>query len=195
MKRTFAVLTVLLMLPLTGMIALARQEDQPQRPPSLAEVARQQRARRQQQLRSGETITTEVAAAVRPGSKLSITGVRTPEASPSDTTTPEGEAPASGTPPAGNSEEAWRARFDDARANINRIENLLQLHDEELTELNNQLLTRSDIYNREGQLTPMITAKQDEIAQTRQALVEANQALQQLQTELRQAGLPAGWAR
>lgn len=199
MKRTLAVLTVLLMLPLAGPIALAQgEQDQPQ-PPSLADVARQQRALRRQGARSGETITTEVASAVRPGSKLSITGVRAPETS-SDTTTPatpegSGETPTAGTPPGADSEQAWRARFANARAEITRTENQLQLHEQELTELSNQLLTRDDIYNREGQIAPLITAKQEEIAQRREQLAEANQALQQLQTDLRRAGLPAGWAR
>jgi predicted RNase H-like nuclease (RuvC/YqgF family) len=104
-------------------------------------------------------------------------------ASPLDTATPDA------------SEATWRAAFEAAREEIRRAEDRIVLGEQELTELNNQLLTRSDIYNREYQLAPMIAAKQQEIAQARDRLVEASQAIEQLQSNLRRAGLPAGWAR
>lgn len=196
MKRISTVLSVLLMLPLTGAFARSQgQVDQDGQPLSLAEVARQQRALRRQRPQSGETITTEVASALRPGSKLSITGVRAAPAPQPDTTAPAPNQTGETSPEASSEEQIWRARFADAQAEITRLENQLLLHQEELSELNNQLLSRDDIYNRDGQLRPRITEKQGEISTTVEELTEANQALQQLQTELRQAGLPPGWAR
>lgn len=196
MKRTLAVLTVLLMLPFAGTLARSQgQQDQNGQPPSLADVARQQRELRRQSPRNGETITTEVASALRPGSKLSIAGVRAPATPSPDTTAPAPSQTGEASSEASNPEQAWRARFADARTVITRLENQLQLRQEELSELNSQLLSRDDIYNRDGQLRPRITEKQGEISQTIEELAGASQALQQLQTELRQAGLPAGWAR
>ena len=62
-------------------------------------------------------------------------------------------------------------------------------------ELNSQLLTRSDIYNREYQLAPVIAAKETEVTEVRERLFLANQDLAALTTELRRAGQPAGWGR
>jgi len=167
---------------------------------SLSEVARQERERRSQQADGGRTITTETVAAPRPGSSLTVAGVPRPaEPAGEEDAGPEpagAAAPAEEAVPArGDDEAAWRARFAEAREEIARADARLALSEQELADLNNQLLTRSDIYNREYQLGPMIVARQAEIDAGRQQVAEANQALERLSTELRRAGLPAGWGR
>lgn len=169
---------------------------------SVVDLARQQREARSRRSQAGPLITTEAAKALRPGATLSIAG----SVSPSDagtTETPSGQpagqtgdgAPARETTSRSEEEQVWRAAFAEVREQIQRAEARIELGEQELQELNVQLLTRSDIYNREVQIPPMIEAKEVEIAGARNRLEEANQALRQLQTDLRQAGLPAGWGR
>jgi len=192
MKRVRA---ILLILPLTVVTAGAQ---------SLADLARQQREARDQGRRSQRTITTEAATARRPGT-LSIAGAVAPS-EPEESTaqagppagTPEDAAPVRPgipIPAPDDPEETWRAAFAEARREITRAQNSMLLGQAEILDLNNQLLNRTDIYNREYQLAPMITAKEQEIEGAQRQLNDATQALDQLQSELRRAGLPAGWAR
>lgn len=184
----------------------------------LADLARQQRAGRSETRASEGKITTEAAAVSRPGAHLSVAGTTTvpateevaaveapsadqSEATGAQATGPEqpaatdGEEEASGEVALPDTEEAWRGRFADARTEITRAEQQLSLAEQELGELNNQLLTRSDIYNREYQLLPAITAKQEEVRLARERLGDANQDLERMRTDLRRKGLPAGWGR
>ena len=65
----------------------------------------------------------------------------------------------------------------------------------ELNQLNLDLLTRSDIFNREGQLAPLIDAKNKELAASEKAIIAARQKVTQLEDELRRSGAPIGWSR
>jgi chromosome segregation ATPase len=127
-----------------------------------------------------------------------------PDAPAPADTTPSPETPADSAEPEdgpvdpaalGDDEQAWRAAFADARAEVERTRNRLELLQLELSDLNNQLLTRSDIYNREYQIQPLITAKEGEIREAQRALGDANQAVEALSTTLQRADLPLGWAR
>ena len=62
---------------------------------------------------------------------------------------------------------AWRDAFKQARDDVKRAEDRAQVLQLELNKLNMDLLTRSDIYNREGQLNPLIDAKNKELAEGR----------------------------
>jgi hypothetical protein len=102
-----------------------------------------------------------------------------------------GEAPVVG----GRTEVLWRQAFAEAREEIGRAEDRLELAEQELQALDRRLLTESSLYNREGQLGPIIVAKREEIAAAEGRVQEANAALEALRTELRTAGGPPGWAR
>jgi hypothetical protein len=65
----------------------------------------------------------------------------------------------------------------------------------ELNKLNMDLLTRSDIYNKEGQLNPLIDAKNKELAEAERAVIAARDNVSQLEDDLRKSGAPVGWAR
>lgn len=95
----------------------------------------------------------------------------------------------------GRTEAEWREAFAAAHEEIERAEDRLTLAEQELQTLDRRLLTESSLYNREGQLGPMITAKREEIAQAEVRVRQAHAALAALQTELRTAGGPPGWAR
>lgn len=193
-------------------LGLLTASGQAQDAPSLAELARQQRAVRDQQAPADRKITTEEASVARPGSSLTLTRLPAAPAPDSEAAEPataapptedqaEGNAPqdVDGGPvdPAalGEDEQAWRDAFAAARAEVERTGNRLALLQLELSDLNNQLLTRSDIYNREYQIQPMITAKEAEIREAEQNLAAANQSLEVLSTTLGRADLPLGWGR
>jgi len=188
---------------LTGMALLILGLAVPSVSAQLGDVAREQRAARNQARQSGPRITTEGAEAPRNRASVSVAGVAAPAPTAEDDTVlvetpdsqpeavPEAASPAS----LGEDEDAWRQAFADARAEVQRSGEHVALAEEELADLNNQLLTRGDVYNREYQILPLITAKEEELAQARQHVGEANQAVQALETALRRANLPAGWAR
>ena len=64
-----------------------------------------------------------------------------------------------------------------------------------LKDLNAQLLSRSDIFNKENVLGQQITATEKELEQARKNAVQAKQKLSSLDEDMRRAGAPAGWAR
>lgn len=169
---------------------------------SIADVARQQRAERSQRGQTGPLIDTETAASSR--SVITIAGTVVPigvEEAPSEAAPAEPGAESEGAVLAnlaeqlGNDEQSWRAAFAEARADIQRVQDRIALNTEELKTLNYQLQNRTDIYDREHQIPPLIAAKQEEIAAGQRELADANQALADLQTALRRANLPAGWGR
>ena len=160
---------------------------------SLPELARQERARQGRTL-SSRIFTNETLPARR-------TPVR-PLAQPVETTPDTGAAEPSGPEPedigptaGGRTEAEWRKVFSEARDEITRSDELVELVEAQLSELNRQLLNQSDIYNREYTLGPQILAKEEELEAARQRAEGARGALPDLQEELRRAGGPAGWGR
>ena len=162
---------------------------------SLPEIARQIRAQRTQS-RTGPVFTNENIA--QAGATLANAATaRTPAAVTDSSATSDapGTEPEAEESVGGRTQQGWRDAFADARAEIARSESLAQLQGQELDALNLRLLTESSLFNREGQLTPLIAEKQAEIEATDQRIVDANQALTDLTAELRRAGGPPGWAR
>jgi hypothetical protein len=92
-------------------------------------------------------------------------------------------------------EVAWREAFKQARDTVKRAEDRAQVVQLELNKLNMDLLTRSDIYNKEGQLNPLIDAKNKELAESEKAVIAARSKLTQLEDDLSRSGAPVGWAR
>jgi hypothetical protein len=92
-------------------------------------------------------------------------------------------------------EASWRAAFSHARDAVKRAEDRVQIVQVELNKLNHDLLTRSDIFNREGQFAPLIEAKNKELADAENDLAAAREKVTQLETDLRKSGAPSGWAR
>lgn len=95
----------------------------------------------------------------------------------------------------GHDEKYWRKLFDDARAELKRAEDRVQLLDTKVKGLNTEYLTRSDIYDRENQLGPKITENERQLDDARKDVEKANQKISDLEDELHKAGGPPGWAR
>jgi hypothetical protein len=92
-------------------------------------------------------------------------------------------------------EASWRAVFKQARDDVKRAEDRSQLAQLELNKLNMDLMNRSDIFNKENQLNPLIDAKNKELAAAEKAVVDARAKVTQLEDELRRSGAPIGWSR
>ena len=154
---------------------------------TLADVARRERER-QKRLHSEVVVTN--GATTTTAASTSSTAATTPAAN--------AETPAKPTGPTdnkGHDEKYWRAQFQKARDDVKRAEEKVQLLDLRVKDLNSQLLNRSDIYNRENQLGPQITAAQMQLEDARVEAEQAKKKVTDLEDELRRAGGPPGWAR
>jgi len=151
---------------------------------TLADVARRERER-QKRLHSQVIV---------------VNGATTTTASTSSTSAapaPPAEAakPTGPTDNKGHDEKYWRAQFQKARDDVKRAEERVQILDLRVKDLNSKLLSRRDIYNRENQLRPEITAAQKELEEARAQAEQAKRKITDLEDELRRAGGPPGWSR
>ena len=149
---------------------------------SLTDVAKGERER-QKQISSTRTFTNEnIVQTERPAS-------RTAEESPAPA------EPAEEAAQGGRGEVEWRADFTDARAELTRNQDRVAVLELQLNELNRQLLSQSDMYNREARLLPQIQNTQENLEAARADVETATQAIADLRTDLRRSGAPAGWGR
>jgi len=159
---------------------------------SLGDAARQERAR--QKASTGNLKVTNETLGTAEGPPSS------PESGKTDTDATKVAAPkvddkADATAENPTDEASWRNAFSHARDAVKRAEDRVQVVQVELNKLNLDLLTRSDIFNREGQLAPLIEAKNKELADAENDLAAAREKVTQLETDLRRSGAPSGWAR
>ena len=92
-------------------------------------------------------------------------------------------------------EEIWRQMFGEARDELTRSQERLELTEQQLTDLSQRLLTDSDFFNNENILGPAIQTMRDQLVVAEARVEAANQAITDLRQELRRAGAPAGWGR
>ena len=163
---------------------------------SLGDAARQERARQKNSTGNlkvtNETLGT--AAALPPEEEAAKADATAAKAADIKEDTKKG-ADANAAAEAPHDEASWRESFKQARDAVKRAEARAQTVQLELNKLNLDLLTRSDIYNREGQLNPLIDAKNKELAESEKAVIEARENVTRLEDALNRAGAPSGWAR
>lgn len=159
-------------------------------PESLAEAARKARAAEKNAPKATMVFTNDNIPTASNG--VSVVG-QTAAESPASAQSPSGAS--SATAPSSGDEAAWRQKFADARHKIDQDKQELAVMQRELGELNvqyypnpNQALmqsiSRSDIIKKQA----AIDAKQKQLAADQQALSD-------LQDQLRKAGGDPGWAR
>ncbi len=161
---------------------------------SLPEIARQERER-QDRTASTRVFTNETLPDLRGGSTSRSLAPAVAASDEAVAEPAEQMAEDAGPRAGGSTEEQWREMFGDARAEVTRSDDRVQLLEAQLIDLNHQLLNRTDIYNREYTLGPQIQAKEEELAAARQRADDAREAVTDLGQELRRAGGPAGWGR
>ena len=186
MKATKALTLALLAMSLVSVRGYALQ--------SLPDFARQERARREANpVESIRVYTNEnLPRGPRPGPGDAVQVTGTPAPADSVPTEEATDARPGSTPV---TEDEWRSAFAEIRQEIERAGNALRLLELQRSELNREFLTRDDIYNKEGQLRPIIEAKEAELDAGQARLAAATEALRDLQEQLRRSGKPAGWGR
>jgi hypothetical protein len=165
--------------------------------PSLGNVARQERAR--QKASTGNLKVTKVT-----NDTLGTSAALPPDPDAEDVKAADGkdikaegktEAKPEAKTDGARDEATWREAFKQARDDVKRAEDRGQLVQLELNKLNMDLMNRSDIFNKENQLNPLIDAKNKELAASEKAIIDARQKVTQLEDELRRSGAPIGWSR
>ena len=152
---------------------------------SLPDVAKRERER-QKRISSTRIFTNEnILVTARPTSETAEESPDPAEAAE------EAEEAAQGS----RGEAEWRADFSNARAELARNQDRVALLELGLNELNRQLLSQSDMYNREARLLPQIQTTQENLEAARDDVETATQAIADLRTSLRRAGAPAAWGR
>ena len=159
---------------------------------SLGDAARQERAR--QKASTGNLKVTNETLGTAEGPPSSAEPANT-DTGATKAVAPKADDTAEATSETPHDEASWRAAFSHARDAVKRAEDRIQIVQVELNKLNLDLLTRSDIFNREGQLAPLIEAKNKELADAEKDLSAAREKVTQLETDLRKSGAPSGWAR
>jgi len=161
--------------------------------PSLADIARQERAR-QNSVKSTATFTNETlgTAAAEPEPPPPADKPVDAAAKPAAPTAPAADLSGTGSV---RDETWWRSAFKTARDDVKRTEDRQKVLELDLKQLNMDFLTRSDLFNKEGVLGPLLNAKNVELGKAEMEAERARQKVLQLEDELRRSGAPAGWAR
>jgi hypothetical protein len=173
---------------IVALLIVALQTTAPSASPTLADVARRERTR--QKTATSESVFTNesVHPEVEPPSPPDKPAAETLKP-------PDSEAGGAAAPAAEHNEAWWRDAFSKARDDVKHAEDRVKVLQLELNRLNTDLLTRSDIYNRENVLGPQITAKNLELAGAEKDADQARAKVTKLEDDLRHAGAPIGWSR
>lgn len=158
---------------------------------SIADVARQERARREQ-ARPAVVLTNETIARI-PSTLTTAEAPASPGEDAAAVKAPAAEAPGEAGPV--RNEQWWRTEFAAARAELKRSEDQVAVLQLELNRLNRDFLQRSDIYNREARLGAEIAAVNASMDAERQAADNARKKIAQLEDDLRRSGGLPAWAR
>ena len=155
---------------------------------SLADIARQEKERREQQKTSKRVYTNEDL------SKYDRFGESAPEEQSTElerTSSPSRKSP----PPTSldTEERAWSKRFIEAKGNIEQLKKQGESLQAKLNNLNMQLLRQSDVYDREHVYSQLIAQTKQQIEQNKSDLVAAQQVLEDLREALRKGGHPPSW--
>jgi hypothetical protein len=153
---------------------------------TIADIARQERARRQAVAAKSVVLTNESLKNLPPATT---------------STTPAAQAAAaaaeksaqSGSP--GKDEAYWKEAFKTAREDIKRGEDRIALLQLDLNRANRDYLQRSDVYNREFRIGAEIADIKARLDVAQKELDASKRKLAALEEEFRRSGAPAGWAR
>lgn len=169
-----------------------------QQKPTLAEVARQEAERRQSAKSSSKVYTNEDVkkAANTPISVVAPTsgaaGATTPTA-PAPPDQAAGGQPKAATEPA-KDEAHWRKRMADAQEQLQRSRLFAEALQSRINALTTDFVARDDPYQRQ-QIAQQRQEALAELDRVRRDIEAQTTAVDDLETEARRAGVPAGWLR
>lgn len=152
---------------------------------TIADYARQERARRQSQQKS-PVITTQM---------IRSTPAATTDVTPGEPAKPVAAQPTPPAAPAGDTrdEKWWRDAFTKAREEVKRAEDRIAVLDNELKTVNREFLQRSFDPDNSGPRAIADTTTRLEAA--KKDLDTARGKVSQLEEDMRRAGAPPGWVR
>ena len=164
---------------------------------SLAEVARQTRAKKQQEPTTGKVFTNDSI----PAATISSAPTETATAPKAAATPQEGEAAAaesseeSKEPTPAELEKEYRDKFAELKKNLDTETRRLDVLQRELNLAQQQSYSDPNVALREQYSRGEINKRMEDIETQKAAVETAKQAIADLETELRTKSLPPGWAR
>jgi chromosome segregation ATPase len=163
---------------------------------TLADAARKERARQKQsqlQKQNKGTYTNATATVTSAPAKPAGAGANAAPEVKAETETPP--KPAGPVDNRGRNEKYWRDAFENARNELRRAEEEVQIQEARVKDLNTQLLRQSDVYNRENVIGAQITEAQKALNTAKTKVEQAKNKVSNLEEELRSSGGLPGWAR
>jgi hypothetical protein len=166
---------------------------------SLADLARQTRAKKQEAPKTEKVFTNDTI----PVATISSAPTET-AAAPEAAAKPEAEQSAAGEgaaagesaePTAAEVEKEYRDRFAGLNQNLDTETRRLDVLQRELNLAQQQFYSDPNVALREQYNREEINKRTEEIEAQKTAVEKAKQAIADLETELRQKNLPIGWAR
>jgi len=152
---------------------------------TIADLARQERARREGAPKSIIITSNDLKA------RDSSSKAEEKPAAESTAARPAAAAPESLT--GGHDEKWWRGQFEKVREEIQRLETQIPLLESNFNTANREFLTRA--YDPDGRGKRAIDETKASMDGAKSDLARARDKLTQLEDDLRRAGGPAGWAR
>jgi hypothetical protein len=188
-----------------GALGMAFSMATPARTQSLADLARQTRTKKQEEPKTGKVFTNDSI----PVATISSAPAETPsaEAAPTGEKAQPGEEAKAGQGAAAESEakpkeptqedleKEYRAKFAELRKNLDTEQRRLDVMQRELNLAQMQFYSNPDVALREQYSREEIKKRTADIETEKATVAKAQQAISDLEDELRQKGLPPGWAR
>lgn len=167
-----------------------RSQDSQSSQPSVAEAARKAKAQQKNEPKGGRVFTDDDVANLK--GQISVVGSEpTP---PAATTTTGATAPATGKSAPVKDEAYWQKRFADARRKLADDSKELDVLQREFNLKQTQFYTNPNVALREQYSRKDLDDTQAEINAKKQDVDKDNQAISDLQEELRTSGGEPGWA-
>jgi hypothetical protein len=157
---------------------------------TIADIARRERAKRQDPPKARITVEITGTPAPPPAPEAPRDSSAKPGASPSAAAAADAGSQKSSD---GHDEKWWRERFEKARIEVRRAENQVAVAQLEINAANRDFLTRA--YDPDGRGPAAIGAATAKLDAAQSSLDAARAGVAQLEEELRRSGAPAGWAR
>ncbi len=161
---------------------------------SVADAARQERAKRQSKKTPSKAFTNEDLRRYDDASSQT-----SPDAAPPSEPTESGARPDSLTS-SDAEERAWSRRFIEAKGRLKQAKNQSELLQAKLNDLNLKLLradpkgAETEVFDREHLYLPLIAQTKEQIEKNKSDVANAEKGLEDLRDELRKSGKPASWA-
>jgi len=164
---------------------------------TIADLARQERAKRQSQTKAAVITTPMIRSTpAKPTETLTEPVVETKKETVNpkpETPGAEAAAPKQTAATETRDEKWWRSQFETARGDVKSAENRVAVLENELKTVNREFLQRSfDPDNSGPRAIADTTARLDA---AKKELDEARNKISQLEEEMRRTGAPPGWAR